>query len=121
MKLLLVEDDDLLRDMLRIMLEKMAHQVAVARNGADALEQCRLEPPDVVLTDIIMPEKEGLETIRELRRDYPEVKIIAMSGGGRVSAVDYLKIAKQMGAAVTLDKPFSGEALAAALASLAAR
>jgi len=69
------------------------------------------ESIDLVNTDIIMPEKEGLETIRELKRDFPDVKIIAISGGASIEAKDYLKMAKQFGAMCTLVKPIEREAL----------
>ena len=115
-KILLVEDDDALRKMFRITLEHMGHTVLEARNGREATTSQQREPADVMLTDIVMPEKEGLETILEFRRKYPRIKIVAMSGGGIVSPADYLKIARQMGAADVLTKPFSNEELAAVLA-----
>lgn len=117
-RILLVDDDELLRRMLRLTLIKMGHVVIEAANGNDALRLCETEPPDIVLTDLIMPEKEGIETIRELRRLHPDVKIIAMSGGGRGSARDYLVIAKRLGAAHTLNKPFTNEELAGAIAAI---
>lgn len=117
-KILLVDDDDLLRKMLRLTLARMGHVVIEARDGNEALQHCRAELPDLVITDVIMPGKEGLETIGELRRVHPAVKVIAMSGGGRVMADDYLKIAKLMGAASTLAKPFSAESLAAEIATV---
>lgn len=117
-RILLVDDDELLRRMLRLTLIKMGHVVIEAVNGNEALRLCQTEPPDIVLTDLIMPEKEGIETIRELRRLHPDVKIIAMSGGGRGSAKDYLVIAKRLGAAHTLNKPFTNEELAGAIAAV---
>lgn len=114
-RILLVDDDEPLRKALRLTLVKMGHEVLEARNGYEALHLYAAEPPELVLTDIIMPEKEGLETIQELRRLNPSVKIIAMSGGGRGSGIDYLKVAKKMGVALTLNKPFSSEAMAAAI------
>src|SRR5689334_4388788 len=117
-RILLVDDDAPLRYILRVTLAKMGHHVVEARNGKEALQLCQAEPPDIVLTDIVMPEKEGIETIGALRRFHPEVKIIAMSGGGRVSSSDYLKIARHMGATITLAKPFSNEAIAGAIAKV---
>src|SRR4051812_35399567 len=117
-RILLVDDDDLLRNALRLTLGKMGHHVHEARNGNEALRLFAAEPPDLVLTDIIMPEKEGLETILELKRLHPTVKIIAMSGGGRATDIDYLKIARQMGVARTLHKPFSSDAMATAIAEV---
>lgn len=119
-RILLVDDDEPLRKALRLTLVKMGHEVLEARNGNEALHLYAAEPPELVLTDIIMPEKEGLETIQELRRLNPSVKIIAMSGGGRGSGIDYLKVAKKMGVALTLNKPFSSEAMAAAIKEVTA-
>ncbi len=70
------------------------------------LQLYREEPVDLIITDVFMPEKEGLETIRELRSEYPEVKIIAISGGGKNINLDFLPLAKQLGALRTLKKPF---------------
>ena len=109
--ILLVEDDDEVRKFLRLSLLKMGHTVAEARNGKEAIARQLREPAELLLTDVIMPEKEGLETIQEFRLKFPKVRIIAMSGGGRVSAMEYLRIAKAMGAHQVLAKPFSGEEL----------
>jgi len=117
-KILLVDDDDSFRKMLRLTLVKIGYHVVEARDGNEALKLHRDVSPDVVLSDLIMPEKEGLETIRELRRLHPEAKIVAMSGGGRVTATDYLRIAKAMGADRTLAKPFSTDELTITLDSL---
>jgi CheY-like chemotaxis protein len=120
-RILLVDDDESFRKMLRIKLTNMGHAVTEVRNGIEALKMFEVEHPEVVMTDIIMPEKEGLETIRELRHKHPAAKIVAMSGGGRVSATDYLKIAKAMGANLTLSKPFSNQELEMALAKIGER
>ena len=97
--------------MVRIALEKMGHTVAQARNGNEALALREKSAFELVITDLIMPDKEGLETIRELIRKDPSTKIIAISGGGRFDASDYLALAKQFGAAYTLAKPFTSAAL----------
>lgn len=119
-RILLVDDDDPFRKMLMLTLTKMGHHVMEARNGKEALKLFAHVAPDLVISDLIMPEKEGLETIGELRRKHPGVKIIAMSGGGRVSATDYLKIARALGADHVLAKPFSNDELKAAVAGLVA-
>ncbi len=114
-KILLVDDDDAFRAMLRLTLMKLGHVVREACHGREALELYAKEPADLVLTDIVMPEQEGLETIYTLRHTYPNSKIVAMSGGGRMDAHDYLKIAKATGAHRVLAKPFPKEELAQAI------
>ena len=114
-KILLVEDDQSVRSMLRIALKQMGHHVFEAGNGKEAIACHEREPVAVMLTDIVMPEKEGLETILEFRRRFPQVKVIAMSGGGSVPPAVYLKTAKSMGASHVLAKPFSNDELAATL------
>lgn len=114
-RILLVDDDESFRSMLGITLRQMGHEVLEADNGDEGLRLAAAEPPDLVFLDMIMPEKEGLETITALRRRQPDVKIIAMSGGSRDGKVDYLKVAKRMGAVHTLTKPFSGDKLEGAL------
>jgi CheY-like chemotaxis protein len=117
-RLLLVDDDDSLRTVWKIALVKMGHEVTEARDGREAMILFEQAPPDIVITDLVMPEKDGLEMIRDLRRLHPDVKIIAISGGGRMSAANYLKIGKAMGADVVLPKPFLNEELRAAIAQL---
>jgi len=117
-RILLVDDDDALRKLLRLNLIKMGYAVAEAANGKEALAMQQSEPADVILTDLIMPEKEGLETIGELRKKFPGVRIIAMSGGGRVDAANNLKVAKLMGADHAMAKPFSYQELADAIAKV---
>lgn len=113
--ILLVDDDDALRTMLLRTLQKMGHDVMVASNGNQALRLCETEPPQLVLTDLIMPDKEGLETIATLHRRSPDIRVIAMSGGARINASDMLKIARHMGAHAVLQKPFSNDELAIAI------
>jgi len=116
--ILLIDDDPLFRSMLCATLEQMGHTVSEAANGSEGLAAYARASADLVLTDLVMPEKEGVETIRELCQKWPGVRIIAMSGGGRASAEDYLKIAKFMGAAQLLAKPFSKDELAAAIGAV---
>jgi DNA-binding response OmpR family regulator len=113
--ILLVDDDDQFRDMVKAMLERQGHEVDTAGNGIDAMKRYRARPPDLVITDLIMPDKDGLETIRELRRASPGIRIVAMSGGGRSSPTTYLKMASDMGAVVVLPKPFSNQQLSEAV------
>lgn len=105
-KILVIDDDDTVRLSVRLALEDAEHEVDEATNGAEGLDQLKSQLADLVVTDIFMPEKEGLETIDEIRRDYPQIKIIAISGGGRIDPQDYLEIARQLGADHVLFKPF---------------
>jgi CheY-like chemotaxis protein len=113
--ILLVDDEEQLRSILRIVLESAGHEVEEAGNGKEAVESYRSRPADLLVTDIIMPEKEGIETIIQLRESYPKVKIIAMSGGGRTGDQNYLKLAKKLGANHVLAKPFSNSEFLAAV------
>lgn len=103
--ILIVEDDPQLNELLRMFLESKGHKVATANDGAVALELVRRSPPDMMITDLIMPQKEGIETILVLHREFPRMKIIAMSGESGVSHVG-LRAAGFLGANAVLAKPF---------------
>jgi len=105
-RILLVEDDEALRRMLQRALERAGHRVFVARDGLEAEQVFDLQKVDLVVTDLIMPQQEGLETILHIRKQAPVLPIIAMSGGGRGHAGDYLRLALHLGANRTLEKPF---------------
>jgi DNA-binding NtrC family response regulator len=109
--ILIIDDDERTRKLFRKILETEGYQVSEASNGNEGIKLFRKEPADLVITDIIMPEKEGIETIMELRKDFPDVKIIAMSGGGLVEADSYLEMAKKMGATEVLTKPIKNDEL----------
>ena len=113
--ILLVEDEEQLRSMLRFVLESAGHEVEEAGNGKEAIESYRSRPADLLVTDIVMPEKEGIETIIQLRKSYPKVKVIAMSGGGRTGDLNYLELARKLGANHVLAKPFSNSEFLAAV------
>jgi len=114
-----VEDDDQIRAMLRLTLEREGYSVDDAPDGKAALRKCRSGPaPDVVITDIMMPEKDGLGTIMDLRRELPETRIIAISGGGSVVRHNYLDHARLLGASVTFAKPVERQKLLAAVKDL---
>jgi DNA-binding response OmpR family regulator len=117
-KILLIDDDPKITRVLDLRLRKAGYQVFVASNGVAGLNLFRAEQPDIIITDILMPGKEGLETIMELRRDSPEIKIIAMSGGGRIGADEYLDLAKKFGAQYTFTKPFTGKEVLQAVKQL---
>ncbi len=105
-RILIIDDEDELRSLLRQMLEHAGHEVSEAVNGAAGIEIYERDAPDLIITDIIMPEQEGVETIIALRRADPALPIIAISGGGRLDATDFLTMAKKLGARRTLTKPF---------------
>ncbi len=109
--IVLVDDDEAVRVIVRMALERMGYEVREASNGREAMKLLADRTPDLVLTDIIMPEQEGIETIGAVRRKFPTVRVIAMSGGGRISATDYLQTAISMGADAVLAKPFANEEL----------
>ena len=109
--ILLVDDEEMVRTQIRASLELEGYAVAEASNGREAVDLLRGFKPDLVITDILMPEKEGIETIMEIRQIYPDVRIIAISGGVRTENMDFLKIAKRLGADVALPKPFGRQQL----------
>ena len=103
--ILLVDDDAAVRRTLRAMLEKAGYAVTEAEDGDQAVALFTAHKPDLVLTDIIMPNREGVETIRELRALDPAIPIIAISGGGQTGGDLFLKIASRLGAVATVAKP----------------
>jgi CheY-like chemotaxis protein len=117
-RILVIDDEEFMQDIIKEMLELEGYVVVTAGNGRKGLELYRKEPCDLVITDIFMPEMEGLETIRELRRHAPKVKVMAISGGGERGMVSFLSHAKRFGALRTLEKPFSREALVTAVRDL---
>lgn len=119
-RILIIDDDFHVRDMLERLLRRAGYDSQLAENGVEALKMHRENPVDLVITDIIMPEKEGLEIITEFRRDYPSVKLIAISGGGRIGPANYLKMAKLLGAERTFAKPVDTSQLLSAIEELLA-
>lgn len=111
MKILVIDDEVYIREGLKQVLQMEAYEVQVAADGKEAIALIQKDIPDIIITDIIMPEKDGVEVICNVKEKYPDIKIIAISGGGRISAHDYLKIAKQLGANTILTKPFSSNDL----------
>jgi len=111
--ILVVDDEPLLRDFVQQMLQIAGHRVVSAEDGRQAGEIMAQQPFDLLLTDLLMPERDGIELIDEVRRQYPEVRIIAMSGGGRIGREQYLRIAQGFGANALLEKPFGPKQLLA--------
>jgi two-component system response regulator (stage 0 sporulation protein F) len=104
-KILVLDDEPSILLMIKKMLEKAGHEVEIALNGIEGTRLFEKNKPDLLITDIIMPEKEGLETILELRSKHPDLKIIAISGGGRIGPDGYLPGAKLLGANLVFQKP----------------
>ena len=119
--ILVVDDQKGLRDILRKVLAEAGHDVAEAEDGVAALALFRAGAFDLVITDIIMPEKEGIEIITTMRQERPSLRILAMSGGGRAHVMDFLAIAKKAGADAILEKPFRKAELLDRVAELLGR
>lgn len=114
----IVDDEALIRELFRRILETEGYEITDSADGNAALALCRRQPPDLIITDLIMPDKEGIETIIELKRDFPRMKIIAISGGGRITAKEYLELAETFGANMTLSKPISRDELLTAVGTV---
>ncbi|NOX76041.1 MAG: response regulator [Gammaproteobacteria bacterium] len=111
-KILVVDDELQIRVMLKYMLEQDQHDVIEAQNGTDGSRLYRETQPDLIITDLVMPEKNGIDMLLELRKDFPAVCVLAISGGGGITgAFDYLPIAKLVGASDVLRKPFGMQEL----------
>lgn len=110
-RILVIDDDPMIRELLLYMLQGAGHEVALAADGNEGFSSYRQTPADVVITDLIMPGKEGIETIREMVQEFPGVKIIAISGGGRINPGSYLELAKRLGAVKALSKPVERQVL----------
>jgi DNA-binding response OmpR family regulator len=105
-KVLVIDDDPLMLRLVERVLVVAGHQVFSAKDGFQGSKMFRAHRPDIVITDILMPEQEGIETIRNLRREEPALAIIAMSGGGAAQNMTFLDYAAELGADATLAKPF---------------
>ncbi len=109
--ILLVEDDKLVQDMLSQVLERDGHKVTGACDGEDALAVLQDCHPDVIVTDIIMPKKSGTALIKEVKERHPNMKIVAISGGGRSDPIGYLDLSEELGADISFAKPVEPKAL----------
>ena len=103
--ILIIDDEPQIRSMLKLMLERDGYEVVEAADGIEGIRIYRQNPADLIITDLIMPNKDGIGMIIDLKKEFPDVKIIAMSGGGLNKPEGYLKGAKKLGAACTLTKP----------------
>ncbi|RFC43483.1 MAG: DNA-binding transcriptional response regulator [Verrucomicrobia bacterium] len=113
-RILIIDDDDALRGIIVKSLTHAGHTVTQANNGRKGVAQFKASPTDLVVTDLVMPEQEGMETIKILHRDFPHLPVIAMSGGLDGSPL-YLDLTRRLGARVTLTKPFTLQQLKAAI------
>jgi len=117
-RILVIDDEENILNLLSIVLNGAGHDVVTATNGRVGLKSMAMDKFDLVITDIVMPETEGIETIQHLRRVTQTLPILAISGGGRLGNLDMLQAAKQLGATATLSKPFHPEELLGLVAQL---
>ncbi len=117
-RILIIDDDEIFLNLMSVFFEANGFDVATAVNGEEGLKRFRDKPADLVITDIIMPKKEGIDVIIKLKNDYPDINIIAMSGGGEIGPEAYLHAAKSSGAARIIAKPFKFETLLEAVQDL---
>jgi len=119
-RVLVVDDNADMRLTMKLLLEHEGYEVELGANGREALEVQRARPSQVLITDLFMPDADGFETIERFRKEFPQIRIIAMSGGGSSSSMrtDHLPVASEIGAHATLRKPFRIEKLLEALRSI---
>ncbi len=119
-RILIIDDNAQLREMLNLMLAQAGHEVAEAGSGEMGVKLYRETPADLVIVDILMPEKGGLETIVELKRDFPNAKLIGISGGFQKKTDENHTLAELLGVERTLSKPFASEELLKAVGDVLA-
>jgi YesN/AraC family two-component response regulator len=117
-RILIIDDDPQILDMLGQTLEREGYGIVKALNGKEGIKLYRENHVDLIITDIIMPEKDGIETIFELKKDFPDLKIIAISGGGRIEPEEYLFVAQKLGVQRTFAKPVARAELLKAVREL---
>ena len=110
-RVLVIDDESQIRSMLRLMLERVGYEVIEAPDGIEGIRRYRENPADLIISDLIMPNKDGIGMMIELKKEFPEVKIIAISGGGLNKPDGYLEGAKKLGAMHTLTKPIERDQL----------
>ena len=108
-RILVIDDDEHFLSLMSRMLDRAGYEVVAASDGREGIRVCQKTRVDLVITDVVMPEMEGLEVIMELKRKFSGMRIIAISGGGRIQPGNYLDMAAALGASRTLTKPFSCE------------
>ncbi|MDE2112829.1 MAG: response regulator [Alphaproteobacteria bacterium] len=120
-RILVIDDDDEVRTTIVRILTRAAYETFEAADGAQGMKLFHSHRPDLIITDIFMPKQEGLETIREIRTGSPDVRVLAISGGGAGMGTEYLRLSGHLGADATLTKPFRAAELLAAVDGLLAR
>ncbi len=116
--ILVIDDEPSVLDVLRKILQFEGYEVITAANGEEGLALFRQFPCDLVITDMVMPVKDGLQTILDLRKEKPDIPVVAMSGGGTISKERYLVIAGYLDRVITISKPFSVESITEAVTKL---
>lgn len=119
-RILVIDDEAAVRGLVATILRNAGHEVIETSDGKKGIDILSREPFDLLITDLLMPEKDGIEIIMEARRDHPAIRIIAMSGGGMAAPSEYLPMAELLGAERTLAKPFTGAELRALVDSVLA-
>lgn len=115
-RILVIDDEPEIRELLKDKLERSGYEVVTACDGNEGVRLFRKDPTDLIITDIIMPQKEGVEVIQELHSEYPQLKIMAISGGGQHTSMQFcLKLAQSLGAVRTFNKPFKLSEVVAAI------
>jgi len=117
-RILVIDDDEQMRILLRQVMEWCGYTVDDACDGRKGMQRQRTHPADLVITDIVMPEQEGLETISKLKKEFPDTRIVAISGGGRIGPDAYLPAALELGADLVFSKPFDVKAFVASIREL---
>ena len=120
-RILLIDDDNLFRATLHLTLADFGHTVIEARDGKEGMKLLPDARADLVITDLVMPEMEGFEVLTEVRKTHPPMKIIVVSGGVQGDTRNFLRMAEHLGAGKVLAKPFTSEALLAAVNELLSR
>jgi DNA-binding response OmpR family regulator len=110
-KVLVIDDDPIMCETIRDILQYENYEVKTAANGYEGITMLASEFFDLVVTDVLMPDKDGIEVILEVKKKYPNVKILAVSGGGYITAEHYLKMACDLGAGASVMKPFDIDVL----------
>lgn len=116
-KILVIDDEKIVRNIVRLWLGRVGFDVRVAENGRIGIDMQREDPAQVVICDLIMPEQEGMETISQLRKEFPDTGVIAISGGGQIAPDAYLNVAGQLGAFKMFTKPLPMEKVVTAINS----